>query len=74
MDRLDFMLAALIVAAFAFQAWVTWQVRRSGDYDQRQKSAQTTLIWVLPIIGAAIAFSVLERAEPDPPSDRNVES
>jgi hypothetical protein len=58
--RSDILLSLAVLAVLAFQVWVTFKVRRSSDYDAGQKSAQTKLIWLLPIIGAAVAFSVLE--------------
>lgn len=60
MTHSDILLSFAALAVLAFQIWVTLKVRRSNDYDAGQKSAQTKLIWLLPIIGAAVAFSVLE--------------
>lgn len=53
----------LLIAAFAFQVWVTLRLRRTPIYDGAQKSAQTKLIWMLPVVGAAIVFSVLTSEE-----------
>ena len=53
----------LLVAALAFQIWVTLRVRRTPIYDGAQKSAQSKLIWLLPVVGAAIVFSVLMSEE-----------
>jgi hypothetical protein len=50
---------ALVVFALAFQIWVTWRLRRSTIYDRSEKNAQSKLIWLLPVVGAAIVFSVL---------------
>lgn len=49
----------LLVAVVVFQIWVTLRLRRSTIYDRSQKSAQAKLIWLLPVVGAAIVFSVL---------------
>jgi hypothetical protein len=49
----------LLVATLAFQVWVTLRLRRSTIYDRSQKSAQAKLIWLIPVVGAAIVFSVL---------------
>jgi hypothetical protein len=54
---------ALIVAALVFQIWVTLRLRRTPIYDRSQKSAQAKLIWLLPVVGAAIVFSVLVSEE-----------
>lgn len=49
--------------AMAFQLWVTVRVYRSRLYEPSQKSAQAKLIWLLPVLGAVIAFSVLTGEE-----------
>ena len=59
-----------ILVALAFQVWVTIKVRRSGEYDAGQKNVQTKLIWLLPILGAAVAFAVLEDDPKRPPQDK----
>ncbi|MEO8184234.1 MAG: hypothetical protein ABI895_35895 [Deltaproteobacteria bacterium] len=46
-------------AALVFQIWVTIRLRRTPIFDPPQKSAQTKLIWLVPVIGAAIVFAVL---------------
>ncbi len=46
-------------AILAFQIWVTVRLRRTPIFDPPQKSAQTKLIWLVPLIGAAIVFAVL---------------
>jgi len=53
----------LLVAALVFQIWVTLRLRRTQIYDRAQKSAQAKLIWLLPVVGAAIVFSVLVSEE-----------
>lgn len=53
----------LLVGAMIFQVWVTLRVRRTQLFDAPQKSAQTKLIWLLPVVGAAIVFSVLVSEE-----------
>jgi hypothetical protein len=63
MDRAGIIGALLIVGAFAFQVWVTVRVFRSRLYENAQKSAQAKLIWLLPVLGAIIAFSVLTSEE-----------
>jgi cytochrome c-type biogenesis protein CcmH/NrfF len=49
--------------AVLFQLWVTFRVYRSRLYEPSQKSAQAKLIWLLPVLGAVIAFSVLTAEE-----------
>lgn len=53
----------LLLVALAFQTWVTVRVFRSRLYEPAQKSAQAKLIWLLPVLGAIIAFSVLTTEE-----------
>ena len=63
MRGIDVFLVLALLGVIVFQAWVTWKVRRSDDYDTGQKNAQTKLIWMLPLLGAAIAFAALEPEE-----------
>jgi hypothetical protein len=53
----------LVVATVLFQLWVTLRVRRTPIFDGSQKSAQTKLIWFVPIVGAAVVFAVLQSEE-----------
>jgi hypothetical protein len=59
-------------AAATFQVWVTWQVWRSRVFERERKILQTQLIWLVPVLGALLVFTVLrEDAKPrqNPPSD-----
>jgi hypothetical protein len=51
----------IVVALVAFQAFATVSVRRSVSYAPDQKSAQIRLIWLLPLLGAALVLSVLHQ-------------
>ncbi len=53
----------LLVATLIFQIWVTLRLRRTPIFDRSQKRAQTKLIWLVPVVGAAIVFSVLVSEE-----------
>jgi hypothetical protein len=62
----------LAIALF-FQGWVTYRVWRSRVFERAQKLNQAKLIWLLPVLGAVMVFSVLhqeERAERDGPQLR----
>lgn len=48
-----------LLSILVFQIWVTVRLRRTPIFDLPQKSAQTKLIWLVPLIGAAIVFAVL---------------
>ena len=62
-----------LVLALAFQGWVTYRVWRSRVFERAQKLNQAKLIWLLPVLGAIMVFSVLtqeERAEREGPQLR----
>jgi hypothetical protein len=63
MSFAHFLGALLLVAILAFQVRTTVRVWRSGAFDRPQKMAQSRLIWLLPLIGAAIVGAVLEDEE-----------
>lgn len=71
MDRASIVGALIIIVVLAFQARITSRVWRSQAFDRPQKVAQSQLIWLLPLIGAALVASVLEeedeRAKGPPP-------
>ncbi len=53
----------VLLLALSFQIWVTVRLRRTPIFDGSEKRAQTKLIWLLPVVGAAIVFSVLVSEE-----------
>jgi putative copper export protein len=64
----DVIVIAAVLGVVAFQAWLTHRVFKSNLYERKQKIAQAQLIWLLPILGAGLVFSVLQqdsRAERD---------
>jgi len=66
MSRVEWVGTLCLLLAFAFQGWVTFRVWKSRIYEKGQKVAQSKLIWLLPVLGAILVFSVLsseERAE-----------
>lgn len=69
----DFGPAIPIFLALAFQGWVTYRVVRTRVFERSQKMNQAKLIWLLPVLGAIMVFSVLhqeERADRDGPQLR----
>lgn len=71
MGTFEIIVGAALLALVAFQVWLTVRVHKSDLYEPRQKTLQTQLIWLLPIIGAGLVFSILqddERAQ-RPPSE-----
>jgi len=63
MERAAVISVIVVLSAVLFQLWVTIRVFRSRLYEGSQKSAQAKLIWLLPVLGAVIAFSVLTSEE-----------
>ncbi|MFT3770652.1 MAG: hypothetical protein QM820_34945 [Minicystis sp.] len=56
----DILVVVALLAVVAFQGWLTHRVFKSNLYERKQKIAQAQLIWLLPIIGAGLVFSVLQ--------------
>lgn len=74
MGRADVFGIVVLLAAMAFQLWVTRKVHRSDAYEATQKRAQTKLIWFVPVIGALVVFAMLDpepTQEPRGGDDRN---
>ena len=60
MDAFEIFLVVVGAAVAAFQAWLTVRVFKSGLYDRRQKILQAQLIWLLPILGSGLVFTMLQ--------------
>ena len=63
METFEFLIALALTLLVAFQAWLTVRVFRSSMFDQKQKVLQTQLIWLVPIIGASLVFTVLREED-----------
>ncbi|MGK4004581.1 hypothetical protein WMF31_18250 [Sorangium sp. So ce1036] len=63
MTPFDIILGAAIAALLAFQTYVTVRVFRSRLYEPKQKVWQAQLIWLLPIVGAGLVFSILQEED-----------
>lgn len=59
MSVFEILVAVVALGLVSFQAWLTVRVFRSGLYERKQKIWQAQLIWLLPIIGAGLVFSIL---------------
>jgi hypothetical protein len=71
MGVLEVAVGLFLVALVVFQVWLTVRVFRSKMFEHRQKVLQAQLIWLLPIIGAGLVFSILQEESPGdrrPPS------
>jgi hypothetical protein len=51
------------IALLGFQVWVSWRVWRTDLYVKSEKSAQFKLIWLVPLLGAVIVYSVLSEED-----------
>jgi hypothetical protein len=71
MGTFEIVVGAALLAVIAFQVWLTVRVHKSRLYEPKQKVWQTQLIWLLPIIGAGLVFSILQEDEKAqrPPSE-----
>jgi hypothetical protein len=59
MNAFEVVIGLVLAAVVAFQAWLNIQVFKSELYDRRQKILQTQLIWLLPILGSGLVFTML---------------
>lgn len=59
MTAFESAVAFVVLALIAFQTWLTVRVFRSGIYERKQKIWQAQLIWLLPVIGAGLVFTIL---------------
>lgn len=55
----EIVVGLVLAAVVGFQAWLTHRVWKSKLYERKQKIMQSQLIWLVPIIGAGLVFSVL---------------
>jgi hypothetical protein len=68
MSLFEILVVLAVVAVVAFQAWLTRRVWKSELYERKQKIWQAQLIWLLPVLGAGLVFSILQddkKAEKD---------
>jgi hypothetical protein len=63
MDPFIIVVGLGLLGVVAFQTWLTARVWRSNLYEREQKLWQLKLIWLLPVLGAAIVFSVLSQED-----------
>lgn len=54
-----FFAALMLLLAVAFQCWVTVRLWRIEWFERAEKVAQSKLIWLLPILGAVMVYSVI---------------
>lgn len=60
MGIFEIVVGVVILAILAFQVYLTVRVFRSRMYERKQKVWQAQLIWLVPIIGAGLVFTILQ--------------
>jgi hypothetical protein len=63
MPLFEIVVALLLLAVAGFQGWLTARVFKSPMYERKQKVWQAQLIWLVPIVGAGLVFSILREEE-----------
>ncbi|MBX3128537.1 MAG: hypothetical protein KF718_17580 [Polyangiaceae bacterium] len=59
MNPSDVVFSLLILAVIGFQVWLTRRVWQSRVFDRSQKLLQSKVIWLLPVLGAALVFALM---------------
>jgi ACR3 family arsenite efflux pump ArsB len=52
-------ITALLLVVIAYQVYVTVRVVKSDQYSPTQRMLQIALVWLVPVVGAAICHVVL---------------
>jgi hypothetical protein len=60
MGTFEWIMGIIIACVLAFQVWLTVRVFRSNMFERKQKVWQAQIIWLIPIIGAGLVFSILQ--------------
>ncbi len=63
----DVVFSGLILAIIGFQIWLTHRVWKSNMFDRTQKVNQSKVIWLLPIVGAALVFALMPQDDEERP-------
>jgi hypothetical protein len=59
MEPFDIAVLLGLVALAAIQIWLTVRVWRSPSFERSQKILQSKLIWLVPVVGAVLVFSLM---------------
>lgn len=59
----ELIIGVAALGLLAFQGWLTARVWTSRLYERKQKVWQVQMIWLLPVLGAGLVFSVLQDDE-----------
>lgn len=63
MGAFDIVVLLALALIAAIQVWLTIRVWKSPSYERGQKALQTKLIWLLPIVGAVLVYSLMPEEE-----------
>lgn len=63
-DFLTLIVPLLIIVTIALQVVATRRVHRDISFEPDQRRAQLWLIWLVPVLGAALVLSVLHEEQP----------
>lgn len=69
MESFDIAATLALLALCAVQVWLTVRVWKSPSYERSQKVLQSKLIWLLPVVGSVLVFSLMPE-EDDLPKPR----
>jgi hypothetical protein len=61
MYAFEIIVGLVVLTVLVFQGWLTRRVFKSNLYEHKQKIWQAQLIWLLPIIGAGLVFTILQQ-------------
>ena len=70
MSGFHFVLGLLVLFGVGFQVWLTVRVWKNRFYERSQKVMQSQLIWLLPVVGAVLVYSLMPEEE-DPKRKTN---
>jgi hypothetical protein len=59
MTGFDIVSGLLLLGLIGAQIWLTRKVWRSASYERSQKVLQSKLIWLVPVVGAVLVFSLM---------------
>jgi mannose/fructose/N-acetylgalactosamine-specific phosphotransferase system component IID len=67
------LVAVLVVLVVAYQIYISRRVARDTDYTDQQRLLQLIMIWVLPVLGAALCQAMLSDGAPNEIADEGVD-
>lgn len=66
MTGFDIVATLALVALIAAQIWLTVRVWKSPSFERSQKVLQSKLIWLLPVVGLVLVFSLMPEEDDTP--------